>query len=285
MIIGISGRRGSGKDIIAKIFQYFTLPKTVRTIPMQEWVTELSYHEEIPGLSKYIEIRKYADKLKECASLLLGIPRWQFELEEVKEQVLPECWNRWVLTTEFDQTIHATKQDALNIVKVLKLSKAEYSLHLQPITVRLFLQWMGTEAMREQIHPDTWVNALFSEYQIVDTLNVAALIDDNKPIIQTPIYPNWIVTDVRFPNEVKAIANGLPGYPIDEKYDFRYTIRVERPELLRQQISDEHESETALDDYEDWDEVIINDCSLEELGFKVHTILKSNPRFQKYFHI
>lgn len=286
MIIGISGKKGSGKDTVAKIIQYFTLPKESRTITLQEWVTEITYHSDIDGLSKFIEIRKFADKLKDCVSLILNIPRWRLELEEVKEQVLPECWSRWVLYTEFNESIYATKQEALDVIKALKLAKNEYELYYQPITVRLFLQWLGTEAARYAIHPDIWVNALFAEYGIFDIMHTAKLNSNDVKIKQIPVYPSWLITDVRFPNEANIIKNGTVGYPVDETNDFRYLIRVDRPDSLKNtEVEDEHESETALDDYEDWDEVIINDCSFEELGFKIHTMLKSNPIFENYFYL
>lgn len=287
MIIGLSGKKGSGKDTVAKIFQYFTLPKSVRTISLQEWVTELSYNSEIPNLSRYLENRKFADKLKECVALLTGLQRWQLELEEVKNMVLPANWNRWELHTEFERSIYATKEEALAVVKILKLKKSEYSLEEVPLTIRTFLQEFGTEGVRNNIHPNAWVNATLSDYDIIDTTTVTALkpASDSVEVFELPVYPAWIITDVRFPNEVEAIQYGVLGQPADEQYDLRYTIRVERPAILQQQIMDEHESETALDDYEDWDTVLVNDCSLEELGFKVHEILKSNPKFQQYFHI
>ena len=86
---------------------------------------------------------------------------------------------------------------------------------------------------------------------------------------------NWIITDVRFPNEVQAIKDrgGI-------------VIRVNRPEtwkstgcvIMDMSSNDrskdvvikytEHPSETALDDYE-FDIVVENDGSIEELVEKV----------------
>ena len=113
MIIGISGKKGSGKDTVAKILQYFTLPEEVRTISIDEWVYELSYHETVSdNLSTYLEIHKFADKLKDCTSLLLNIPRWKLELEEYKQQKLPEQWDRWVLNHEMGASLHQTYEEA-----------------------------------------------------------------------------------------------------------------------------------------------------------------------------
>ena len=69
---------------------------------------------------------------------------------------------------------------------------------------------------------------------------------------------NWIITDVRFPNELEAIEKrgGL-------------TIRVERS---RYSNGDFHASETALDNAE-FDYTINNNGTIEQLIEKVREIL------------
>jgi hypothetical protein len=69
---------------------------------------------------------------------------------------------------------------------------------------------------------------------------------------------NWIITDLRFPNELEAIKkrNGL-------------TIRINRPGLEE----NNHISETALDNA-DFDYVIDNNTSLKALINSVYYILK-----------
>ena len=104
------------------------------------------------------------------------------------------------------------------------------------------LQQVGTDLFRNQLHPNTWVNATFANYH------------DN----------NWIITDVRFPNELEAIKkhNGI-------------TIRINRGLVERtgKMIQEpEHISETALDNAE-FDYVIENDCTIDDLIEKVKEIL------------
>jgi len=104
------------------------------------------------------------------------------------------------------------------------------------LTPRKLLQLLGTEAGRHIIHPNIWVNALFADYE-----------KDS----------NWIITDVRFPNEAEAIKDkgGI-------------LIRIERPQLIERDF--EHLSETALDDYDGFDYVINNDTnSVQDLVDKV----------------
>ena len=285
MIIAVSGKKGSGKDTVAKIFQYFTLPKSARTISMEEWVHEFTYHEEIDNLSTFLENRSYAAKLKDVTSIILNVPRWQLELEEFKKKILPKCWNRWVLSSDIARSLHTSEAEAKGIIKFLKLHPDEYTLSYEAITIRQFLQTVGTDVMRDMIHPNAWINSMFTDYNVIGHTNVTALDDPAGKLLTTPNYPSWIVTDVRFENELAAIKKGIPGKMTDKKFDFRCSIRVERPEYLAETRDDRHTSETALDGYQNWDHVITNDCDLDQLAFKVHNLIKSDPGLQKYFHI
>lgn len=117
-------------------------------------------------------------------------------------------------------------------------------------TLREVLQVVGTELLREGFNSNIHVAATMGSIKDTDKV---------------------IITDMRFPNEFKAVKNreGI-------------TIRVNRPKLYQEEDilkgmlekSKEHESETALDDYEDWDYIIENKGSLEELVEKVREILK-----------
>ena len=111
------------------------------------------------------------------------------------------------------------------------------------LTGRDILQKIG-ESFRKEISPDIWVNSLFNNY---DKLNYRT--HSGKP--------NLIITDVRMPNEAQAIKDrgGI-------------LIRVDRETGYK----DSHISETALDDYQDWDYVIDNNGTLEELINKVEEL-------------
>lgn len=104
-------------------------------------------------------------------------------------------------------------------------------------TNRELLQRFGTEVGRS-ISPTLWVDALFTDYNESD---------------------NWIVPDVRFPSEVKAIKDrgGI-------------LIRVNR----NTGFTDSHPSEIALDDYHDWDYEIDNG-DLDTTILEVQKIMKS----------
>ena len=74
------------------------------------------------------------------------------------------------------------------------------------------------------------------------------------------VEPCWIMPDTRFPNEVQAIK--------DRK---GIVIKVNRDTGLL----DNHISEHALDDYNDYDYVIDNNGTLGELIVKVATMMET----------
>lgn len=144
-------------------------------------------------------------------------------------------------------------------------------------TPRLLLQRIGTESMRNIIHPNIWVNALMSEYKPREATliskdcprqDIYSLTEEDEIIYGTigKLYPNWIITDMRFPNELKAVKDrgGI-------------SIRIERFKQISENIRVHgvgvpHESETALDNAT-FDYVIDNNGTIEELVVKVKEIL------------
>lgn len=104
-------------------------------------------------------------------------------------------------------------------------------------TIREFLQTLGTECLRDNLSKNIWATALFADY--------------------TP-ESKWIITDMRFPNEMEAV-----------KERGGITVNVIRPGISPGM----HESDFALAgakfDYE-----IINDGSIEHLVEKVNKFVK-----------
>lgn len=172
------------------------------------------------------EQKAFAGKLKQIASLLTGVPVEKFEDQEFKQKHMGLQWK---------------------------------------MTYREFLQKLGTEAMRDGLHPNVWVNALFADYKDV----YAGSWGQGHYMYEKP---NWIITDMRFPNELEAV---------EEREGI--TIRVVRgcsecggigyhKLSCSKQYEKQHPSETALDDAK-FDYEIINDGSMEDLIEKVKQIL------------
>lgn len=202
-LIGISGKIGAGKDTVGIIIRQLGFTNNGGT-----W-----------------ENMKFAGKLKIIASLLTGIPIEKFEDQEFKKTILGSEWGR------------PTKQNPLNAIEPFK-----DITFVEMMSVRDLLQKLGTEAMRNGLHENVWVNALFADYT-----------EDKQ----------WVITDVRFPNEFKAI-----------KEKGGIVIRVNRPGHgnSMKELAEAHPSETALDGHE-FDYVIENNGNLEKLISKVREIL------------
>lgn len=101
------------------------------------------------------------------------------------------------------------------------------------------------------------MNALFADY-VCDNCGQQECPtgeEDTGQMIDSS-FPNWIITDVRFPNEAQAIKDrgGI-------------MIRIERPGV-ESHCGGQHPSETALDNY-NFDYVIENEGSIDELIQKI----------------
>lgn len=124
------------------------------------------------------------------------------------------------------------------------------------MTIREFLQRLGTDAVRNNLHPDAWVIPVLDEYTRRMNLNRylnTRKKESNDPLVYESIV---IVPDLRFQNEYNAIRN-LDGI----------TIRINRPGL----VTMNHVSETQLDN-STWDFVVENDGSIDELRDKLVSI-------------
>jgi hypothetical protein len=224
-IISISGRIGAGKDLAGELIQQIT--------PYHNW-----------------EVKKFAGKLKQIASMLTGIPTEKFEDQEFKQTHLPSEWD----TIKMVGT--GLRQDGFNGPKTPVI---------EHMTVRDLLQKLGTEGMREGLHQNVWVNALFADYRFQKVENgFSRIVKSSEGIPIDYEYevtvPNWIITDTRFPNELKAIKD-YGGVTIKIVRDSGNTVGTQ------------HISETALDHVQDWDYVIDNTGTIEELKQKLYDIL------------
>jgi hypothetical protein len=237
MIIGINGKIGSGKDTVGKIIQYLTA-EDVGADCLKRIRAGLS----IDGHhNSSFENKKFAGKLKQIASLLTGIPVEKFEDQDFKQSYMGEQWAK----TPIAPLSEATLFDAVDLNNLM--------------TYREFLQKLGTEAMRDGLHTNVWVNALFADYKY--EIHRSEVPTRAAGFIDQHVYPNWIITDMRFPNEMEAVKerNGI-------------TIRVSRTGIHTPKIEDLHPSETALDDCE-FDYYIDNSGTIEDLIEKVREIL------------
>ena len=180
------------------------------------------------------EIKKFADSLKDIICILIGCTRKQLEDRDFKETSLGVEWR--VFKHTLDNSILSPQE--MSIQHALHNGFRDCFYEEINLTPRLFLQKIGTDLFRNQLHPNTWVSSTFANY-----LNDA-----------------WIITDVRFPNELQAIKdrNGI-------------VIRVNRNNSLFKSVI--HESETILDNAT-FDYIVDNNSDIQSLIEKVKIILE-----------
>ena len=191
MIIGISGKAGSGKDTAAKMLEVLYANP------------DISYEDFANKRYKNfadILIVHFADALKETAQVLFRLGEWETNTQEGKKTTI-----NWIGKT-----------------------------------VRELLQGIG-QGLRDAIDFDLWVKILFAN---------------------TKGWSNYIIADVRYPNEIKAIKerNGI-------------LLRIDR----KGAGAGNHSSETALDDYKEWDVHIENNGSIEDLFETMKIFTKNYP--------
>ena len=191
MIIGISGKAGSGKDTAAKMLEVLYANP------------DISYEDFSNRKYKNfadIQIVHFADILKETVQVLFGIGEWETNTQEGKKTTI-----EWIGKT-----------------------------------VRELLQGVG-QGLRDAIDPNLWIKVLFAN---------------------TENWSNYIIADVRYPNEVDAIKerNGI-------------LLRIDR----KNAGAGNHSSEIALDDYKEWDVHIENNGSLESLFEAMKVFIKNYP--------
>lgn len=257
-IIGISGKIGSGKDTIGKIIQGLMIGEDNFVGGVLGFLD--TYDEYLDYEPKEWQIKKFAGKLKQIVSILTGIPVEDLEKQEVKDRLLSPEWQH-IMTDNNTNEVSTTKR-----------------------TVRYMLQQVGTNAMRYVIHPNIWVNALFADYNCSPNEQVGTTPENLKWIEGD--YPNWIITDCRFPNELEAIkVRGGVSIRVNRPYEINVdrghgnvtTVKYDETNpdhvaLVKGHLANQHESETALDDAH-FDYVIDNNGTIEELIEKVKQIL------------
>lgn len=200
-IIGINGKISSGKSTMSAIIKSLLENQNIQ-----------------------IEEKMFAFKLKQIVSILTGCEIKDLENQEFKNKPLGEEWYKFVSTKSINDI--PIGPDMIGI-------ETKYEV----LTYRSLLQKIGTEAMRDCIHENIWVNALSSDLK------------EDK---------NYVISDMRFPNELQAIKDrgGI-------------TIRITRPGTA----VGTHPSETALDN-STFDYEILNDGSISDLIEKVKIILQ-----------
>ena len=291
MILALSGRIGSGKDLVAKMIQFHltnekrisrnSMPLTWNCFidPKNQTVSNFRNWDESGW-----QIKKFAGKLKQIVSLLTSIPVEDLEKEEVKNTELGREWNKSFLVDDIEPHKMWPVPQNSDLESYQRRFKHVGKITTVSMTVRQLLQKLGTEALRDVIHPNIHVNALFSEYKVIPKCNVWELDHPEKPApyyhpqcfickkaysgyklqpyckecAQIDRHPNWLISDCRFENEAESVKfrNGI-------------VVRINRNLDNTKNL---HPSETSLDTW-NFDYVINNTGTIEELLTQVQEML------------
>ena len=177
-IISISGKKQSGKNTIAKIINQLT--------------------------NNRYEEKCFADKLKDIICLLIGCFREQLEDESFKNSELGEEW--WYYK------VYESKVKGFVLYPYLENKDQYHIVALVKPTPRFLLQFIGTDLLRNQLHPEIWVNSLMSEYKPI----IQSTKEEDKRLLS--IWKN-MNTRCKNPNYEKYHKYGGKGITICKEWE------------------------------------------------------------------
>jgi hypothetical protein len=232
-IIAIGGLAGHGKDTVAKNIADFAAEEDGIVYDWSKFATDLrtamSIITGIPA-ERTISDRDKARELFELTELSSTPDKFHTRIGKAVEFVTEK--------TPAKETVAKIRSTIIDIEDIHTADGVKRMAYLKRMTVGRFLQCLGTDAFREHVGMDVWVNSYHRRRAR----------GGNKPTI-TP--------DARFPNEVSSVkaAGGV-------------TIYVNRPgyEGRKDGRSATHASENiSMDFVQSFDFCIENDGTLEDL--------------------
>ena len=311
-LISISGRKQSGKDTIGNIINYLVACKD--QIPKNGYFAEtlkkgfdvnINYQ-----LNSNYRIVKFADKLKDIVCILLNCTREQLEDETFKNTPLGQKW--WYYKGRHGSLIPYTENSNRNSEDLVKLTprlllqllgtECGRNIIHPNIWVNTLMSEYKSITKRGRAIPFGTTTYKIPEVNIYPEKHWGKVIG-SKDFVWEEL-PNWIITDTRFPNEIEAIDkyNGIKikviryqvGDKVTKPSKWGRTIcevaKIQSSDViltkngnteeevfvweLKPHIEGEHISKTALDDYEDWDYIVYNTGSIDDLIKEVGNILE-----------
>lgn len=239
MIIGICGKRQSGKDTIANMIAYIHTVGVTKA-NYQEWIANrVSNKDRAKRKSVH-----FADALKDCVFAIYNIPREYLDDEYYKDNSF-FCIDNCKFYDCKDVIHH---QEVYKIIDYDSLVNSpeyfsyqlENTKKLHVIKVRTILQFFGIDICRKYLGDDVWIRATMNK---VDDIN--------------HLYGICIIPDVRFINEAKTIQQ----HPL-----YGGVIMVIREKNNRNDSNSIHISESIDIDCE---YIITNNTTLFNLFYKV----------------
>lgn len=291
MIIGLSGKINSGKDTAVNAIQWLFAPEGERECWENNFEAFNSFWNSRPFSKGWFWQRKrFADKVKDIVCLLIGCTREQLEDREFKNKSLGEDWILYAYATGFTTDNKGNKTMLTTLCSKEKYEEERrinwQTAYKREITPRALLQLVGTECGRNILHPNVWINSLFTDYVPAiywmcdrcgkeDIYGLKEIRPDEYVCpeckgqeregdltkVLTTDSTRFLIPDVRFVNEAEAILKRKG-----------FLFRIER----EGQEPSNHTSETSLDDYKGFHDTIYNNGTLPDLLTQIESTLKKH---------
>ena len=251
IIVGLSGQKGVGKDLVANIIDYIVRNK-IRNANYKDW-----FMQSVSDKNKeLITVTHFADPLKSIIASLFNIDVKYFYNREYKDNKYIKLYDytrgNCTIAKAFINENEAINKNYL-IVDNEKLLIHSLSYYIiQPnmcIKLRTLLQYIGTEVGRKIIDDELWINLSINNISRKATANRLC-----------------IIPDVRFNNEAEIIRK-LGGK----------IIKIERN--IESNKKDKHDSENMNDVIEDY--LIDNNGTKFNLFYKVFSIIDTIYKEQR----
>ncbi len=246
-IITLCGNSKSGKDTVAeyisKNHKYFPM---ALSSPIKGFLKSVFGFDDTqlygPGVYRDMIDARFHDY--DCEA-------WKVAIKKTQEVGWDKYKNRQCGTLiDFLRSMDLIQNNHINHYGTLKSTIEQLREDHTALSPRIALQVIGTDWGRNQVDKDLWVS-----YCLKNIQRCSYLIAPRKNY-------KYIITDIRFQNEFDRF-----------KEHQAFSIKINRPDL---EIM-EHASETELLSFDDkqFDVVIDNDGSLEDLYAKVDEALKN----------
>ena len=250
LYIGLNGYAGSGKDTVAKIIKTILSKDWKSLEECKEYYFNTYTNPTISATYNSRDIQEnspvfciaYADQLKEICSKMFGIPLQRFYQNKS---------TAWVCINDKFQYTEIKPDDDYIITAEDYYYNNENISHKYWMSLRELLVYVGTYVLQQDINKFTFVNIVRN-----------TIIEEQS---RNPNLKYVIVTDNRFSHELNFIKenNGI-------------TITIIRKSVQQLDNIAEHD----LDDVEDYDYIIDNSGTYDELFDSIWKMIHNDVEFE-----
>lgn len=254
LYIGLIGYIGAGKDTVAKMLrlllskqwksyeEYSAFYKSVYVNPKRP----ATYNDPLQTDSSKAICMAFADQLKRICSDMFGVPVEWFYTNKGTAWLAVNTDFSYTETFPGDNIISAEEFYYNND----QIMDEGLKGHIKWMSLREILVYVGTYILQQDINRNIFVN-IFKN-------NIKRLENSNKNLKYV------IATDVRFKHEINYIKdnNGI-------------IINIQRPNIDRYDNLAEH----MLDDFTDYDYIIRNGGSYDDLLLQIWNLVQNNKEF------